>query len=275
MATPQKKGGLTRRTFLRGAAAGLAGSVFTGAYAEYDANDTRLEHVELRLRRWKADGLRVGFFTDIHVNDRDEVERAVKAASALADLSPDIVLFGGDCVNHSSPIAVQNIEDSFKPLERLKCPKLAVLGNHDYWSGMIHQIETTIAACGFQVLKNEVVEFDNYAVAGYDDRIGGVRDANFQPRHESLISLMHEPDDVDFVPKTASLQLSGHSHGGQICLPFGIPLHTPKLSRKYRRGFFPDTRVPLYVSRGVGTTGFKWRMFCPPEVTLLTLRSEG
>ncbi|HVT12051.1 MAG TPA: metallophosphoesterase [Fimbriimonadaceae bacterium] len=265
---------ITRRTFLRGAASGLAGSVLTAAYADYDVHDIRLEQVELRLKRWKADGLRVGFITDIHVNDPDEVERAVKAAEMLIETSPDLLLFGGDCVNSTTPIAKQNIVDALKPFEKLKCPKLAVLGNHDYWSGMIHQIEATVRDSGFQVLKNEVVEFDHYAVAGYDDRIGGVRDPNFQPRQESLISLMHEPDDVDFVPETASVQFSGHSHGGQICIPFGIILHTPKLSRKYRRGFFPDSRVPLYVSRGVGTTGFKWRMFCPPEVTLFTLRSE-
>ena len=264
---------LSRRTFVKGAAFGLASAVTTGAYADYSVRTPLLERVDLRLDRWRADGLRVGFITDIHVNDEDEMERARHAAKMLAGTSPDILLFGGDCVNTNRTVGLEHICPSFEPFNRLKCPKIAVLGNHDYWSGAVQKIQKSLEASGFLVLRNEVAEFGSYAIAGYDDRIGGIRDSGFRPDHSSLLSLMHEPDDVDFVPDHTALQLSGHSHGGQICLPFCVPLHTPRLSRRYRRGFFPDAHVPLYVSRGVGTTGPKWRLFCPPEVTLLTLRS--
>lgn len=264
---------LTRRSFLRGAGFGLAASVAGAAYADYSGSNPVLESVELTLPRWKADGLRVAFFSDIHVNDSFETMRARRAIAMLAAEEPDLVLFGGDALDYKAPKTLEHIDTAFEPLANLTCPKLAVLGNHDYWSGMVERISDHIQGCGFRVLRNEVEEFDRFAVAGYDDRIGGDRDDSFQPRHESLLCLMHEPDDVDYVPETASLQISGHSHGGQICLPFGVPLHTPPLARKYRRGYFPDAKVPLYVSRGLGTSGFKWRMFCPPEVTLLTLRS--
>ncbi|MFI5385561.1 MAG: metallophosphoesterase [Fimbriimonadales bacterium] len=264
---------MTRRSFLKGAACGMAGAVFTGAYADYSVHDTLLERVELRLKRWKADGLRVGFITDIHVNDYDEMTRALHAAKMLADTSPDILLFGGDCVNTKLKPGLEHTSICLEPFRKLRCPKLAVLGNHDYASKVPSQVEKRLTDSGFLVLKNETVSFGNYHVAGFDDRLWGKRDLAYQPRQEGTIALLHEPDFVDDVPETVSLQLSGHSHGGQICLPFGVPLHTPYGALKYRRGFFPDTKVPLYVSRGVGTTGFKWRLFCPPEVTLLTLRS--
>jgi predicted MPP superfamily phosphohydrolase len=85
--------------------------------------------------------------------------------------------------------------------------------------------------------------------------------------------MLHEPDYVDDVtPAECSLQVSGHSHGGQMCLPFGRPLSLPRGARKYFGGFYPDAKVPLYVSRGVGTIGVDLRFFCPPEVTVLTLK---
>ena len=266
---------LTRRSFLRGAACGLAASVATGAYADYDVHDIQFERVELKLRRWKADGLRVGFITDVHVNDVDEMMRARRAAQMLAEASPDILLFGGDCVNTDRPVGLDYTSRCFEPFERLKCPKLAVLGNHDYASRIVARIEARLASSGFRVLKNETAEMDGYRIAGYDDQIWGNRNPDYQPGDHGTIALLHEPDFVDDVPETISLQLSGHSHGGQICLPTGEPLHTPFGSWKYKRGYFPDAKVPLYVSRGVGTSGLKWRLFCPPEITLFTLRSDG
>lgn len=242
-----------------------------GALGDIGSRSLTVERVRLRLRGWKTKPLRVGFFSDIHVNDPDEMMRARRASELLAAESPEIVLFGGDCVNWDSTPSMENISASLEPLAPLTCPKLAVLGNHDYWTGAVDKVEGRLNNAGFRVLKNEMIQLDGYSVAGYDDRMSGLRDPAFQPQAESLIVLMHEPDDVGVVPNTAALQISGHSHGGQICLPFGMILYTPSLAKVYRSGFYPNAHVPLYVSRGVGTVGPKWRAFCPPEVTILTL----
>ncbi len=264
---------LSRRSFLRGALCGTTAAVLGGAYADCDVNDVRLERVELRLKRWHADGLRVAFITDIHVNDSDEMERARNAAFMLVAESPDILLFGGDCMNRNSREGLEHTSAAFEPFQRIRCPKIAVFGNHDYASGRVEDIKQRLTQHGFRPLKNETADFGEYRIAGYDDQVYGDRDDAFQPSGPVTIALLHEPDFVDIVPSSVSLQLSGHSHGGQICLPFGKAIHTPYGARKYKRGFFGHAKVPLYVSRGVGTTGFKWRMFCPPEITLLTLRS--
>jgi hypothetical protein len=96
-----------------------------------------------------------------------------------------------------------------------------------------------------------------------------IADGSYSP---SLIALMHEPDFVSILPKKVCLQLSGHSHGGQMCLPMGVPIHLPRGGRLYVQGFYPHAPVPLYVTRGIGTTGLDFRTFCPPEVSILTLR---
>jgi predicted MPP superfamily phosphohydrolase len=252
----------------------LAGSVIGAAYSDYSAHVPQLEKVDLKLKGWKADGLRVGFITDIHVNDTDQMLTAHKASVMLASASPDLILFGGDCVNSEHSNGIANIRKAFEPFQKLNCPKVAILGNHDYASSSVEDVERALERSGFRVLKNQIAEFDNYRVAGYDDALFGTRDRDFNAGGAGTIALLHEPDFVDRFGVEASLQLSGHSHGGQMCLPFGIAVHTPKGSRKYRRGYYPEANSPLYVSRGVGTTGPKWRLFCPPEVTLLTLWSD-
>lgn len=264
---------MTRRTFLQGALGGVIGATAVGAYADLAARNPVLEEVELRLPNWEANGLRVAFFSDIHVNDREEMRRGQRACEMIASAKPDLILFGGDAINTNATPAVHHISESLEPIRDLDCPKIAVLGNHDYWTGVAPKIERGLRDGGFEVLKNDLATIGRYSVAGYDDRIGGTRDPSFRPSRMGTLSLMHEPDFVDIVPTAVALQVSGHSHGGQICAPFGIPLHTPRGARKYWQGFYAKANVPLYVTRGVGTVGPKWRLFCPPEVTILTLRS--
>jgi predicted MPP superfamily phosphohydrolase len=120
------------------------------------------------------------------------------------------------------------------------------------------------------------VEVNGVTIAGIDDAIANRQRYDFLTggnHSKSLVALFHEPDFVDEVPKHISLQLSGHSHGGQICLPGGFSVHSPFGARKYVAGFYPNARVPLYVTRGIGTTGPDLRTFCRPEVSILTLES--
>jgi uncharacterized protein len=85
------------------------------------------------------------------------------------------------------------------------------------------------------------------------------------------VIVWHEPDAVDALPAGPDLMVSGHSHGGQFLAPWGWAPGTSELGKKYIRGWYPRAPVPLYVSRGVGTTGPPSRLFCPAEVSILTL----
>jgi predicted MPP superfamily phosphohydrolase len=90
---------------------------------------------------------------------------------------------------------------------------------------------------------------------------------------DPVIVLWHEPDAVDLLPSGAHLMIAGHSHGGQWRFPWGWTPMTTRNGRKYIEGFFPDAPTPLYVSRGVGTTGPPARLGALPEVSILRLMS--
>jgi predicted MPP superfamily phosphohydrolase len=156
------------------------------------------------------------------------------------------------------------------------CPVVAIMGNHDYWSTVPRKVVEAFRESKVKMLLNQTFELDGVTIAGLDDAIQRAQSYEFFPAgtvSKSLIALFHEPDFVKDMPKHVSLQISGHSHGGQVCLPFGKSMYTPYGARKYVAGFYPDARVPLFVSRGVGTTGPDYRLFCAPEVSVLTLRS--
>ncbi len=96
--------------------------------------------------------------------------------------------------------------------------------------------------------------------------------------HEPIVLLCHAPDYADHLVTLAAgqavaLMVSGHTHGGQIRLPLAGPLALPELGRKYVEGWFRFGDLQLYVNRGLGTVGVPFRFNCPPEITLLTLRS--
>jgi predicted MPP superfamily phosphohydrolase len=87
--------------------------------------------------------------------------------------------------------------------------------------------------------------------------------------------LAHEPDYADHVSRYAiDLQLSGHSHGGQVRMPFVRPLYLPEMAKKYISGLYKIGPLTLYTNPGLGTVGVPMRFNCPPEITLLTLRQS-
>jgi hypothetical protein len=92
-----------------------------------------------------------------------------------------------------------------------------------------------------------------------------------------VILMAHEPDFADVVVQhprfpLIDLMLSGHSHGGQIRLPFTGPLVLPPMGRKYPEGHYRFKQMQLYVNRGIGTVGLPFRLNCPPEITVVTLQ---
>jgi uncharacterized protein len=94
------------------------------------------------------------------------------------------------------------------------------------------------------------------------------------PADEAVVLLAHEPDYADYVQRYAvDLQLSGHSHGGQVRLPFVPPLFLPALAKKYIWGLYKVGGLTLYTNPGLGTVNIPARLNCPPEITLLTVRA--
>lgn len=244
--------------------------------ADLGARRIVVERVDLALPNWDANGLRVAFLSDTHLNDLKAVEHCRRAVELAIAERPDIIVHGGDFTSVALEPFLSWIGQAFEPLEGFSGPSFTVLGNHDNFNGYGFIVKQAIAKTKLRLLDNEIHEVDGVTVGGVDDLLHGTPDwrcLRAKRVSKSFLALVHEPDWPEFCPSNVSLQLSGHSHGGQICLPGGVPIHTPYGARRYKAGYYPDAKVPLYVTRGVGTMGMNWRLFCPPEVTILTLRS--
>jgi predicted MPP superfamily phosphohydrolase len=158
---------------------------------------------------------------------------------------------------------------------------LAILGNHDVSTDPAH-ITAVLQAHGVSVLRNRSVSLERDGerlwLAGVDDVLAGTPDLKLTlrtiPRGEPVVLLAHEPDYADYVADV-DLQLSGHSHGGQIRIPLvGAPV-LPSMGRKYPWGLRRIGPLTLYTNVGIGTIWIPMRFNCPPEVTLVTLRATA
>lgn len=262
----------SRRKFLKRFAAGAA--ALTVADLAVDSRWLEVVRQPIRLPNWRGGNVRIGFLTDPHLNSDGAVSLALEALELLRPEKLDVLLLGGDYLNYRHPQQAARLSRFAERVRSLDVPAASVLGNHDYSSGQTAAIDRAFARCGVRVLRNQGLDFDGFRVHGYADAFfGGFEPESLSQRNSphSTIAVLHEPDYVSEVPRHASLQLSGHSHGGQMCLPFGVSVHTPFGARKYIAGLYENAPVPLYVSRGTGTTGPPIRLFCRPEVTILDI----
>lgn len=264
---------------MRVVAAGIVGGGAMAAFGSISTNQLELVKREIKLEGWDADGFRVAFLTDPHTTRPWARDRALAAFQMLHAEKPDCLILGGDYI-----VGRGWYEDGFvrdlcgEIAHHANYPTYAVLGNHDYAPGRAttDRVVKAIKDNGVKLLVNEVAECQGVVIAGYDDALFGSRnpnELNLPMDARSILGVLHEPDAVEDVPTAVKLVLSGHSHGGQIRLPGGLSLYTPTGARKYIEGYYPEAHTPLYVSRGVGTVWADVRLFCRPEVTVLTLRS--
>lgn len=270
-----KKKEITRRDLMRAA---LAGGVTSAAGVLIgDVTDRlRVEESTLVLPRWDADGFRIALLADLHMESEVRLDRAIRAFRMAVATKPDAIIIPGDFVSSSDDVRLRLLRRFIETCDEAKCPVIGTLGNHDYWTYAPARIIDVIRSGSLRLLRNERFELDGVTIAGIDDGLRNLhRPDEFATEgrdSKSLLAMFHEPDYVREVPKHISLQVSGHSHGGQVRLPLGIAVHTPKGARTYVDGYYPNARVPLFVTRGVGTTGPDYRLFCPPQVALLTLK---
>lgn len=244
-------------------------------FAAHSAHWLSVEEYEIRIPNWDADGFRVAVIADLHMASQSQFENAMVAAELARQQKADVILVPGDFIDRTTTLTRSYIRKFCNRLSSGNAPVFAALGNHDYGAGHPERIMREIEATKVRLLRNEVAEVDGVSIAGIDDGLFNKQNVDvLEPGKysRSLLAMFHEPDYVREMPDHVSLQVSGHSHGGQICLPFGIPVHTPIGARDYIDGFYPDAKVPLFVTRGVGTTGVPYRMFCRPQIAVLTIR---
>jgi uncharacterized protein len=285
--TPSPPSRFTRRNFLIGTgvtAAGLA--LYAGEFARHEL-DIVERPIAITNLPTSFHGYRIVQLSDIHLDEYTEpffLEHIVNRVNAIA---PDLVLLTGDFITHGSLTFVAGghaIHRCAEILTSLTAPlRYGVLGNHDvaFDAAMVIQ---TLTTNGTPVLVNQYLPIerngDRLWLCGVDDP--GTSHPNLDlaipPKPDGPVILMaHAPDYADDVlahPRgpLVDFMLGGHSHGGQIKLPFLGALILPPGAEKYSEGLYRLKRMQLYVNRGIGTVGLPFRLNCPPEITVITLQ---
>lgn len=227
----------------------------------------------------RFDGYRIVQLSDLHVTRRTSEAYLEKAASLTNAQTPDLIVLTGDFTT-GDPALVREKLEGF--LIRLNAGDgvLAVMGNHDHWNDP-DRLARILEASGVRLLKNELVriqrEGQSLPVIGLDDHMEGLArlDAALTglDEGEKALLLVHEPDyaAISWPTGRIFLQLSGHTHGGQVSLPVvGSPV-LPAFGRLYPRGLIQVGEMGVYTNRGIGTLFPHVRLLTRPEITVFTL----
>lgn len=220
--------------------------------------------------------------TDIHLGQWISPEYLNGVVDYVNSLNPDMITLTGDYVSYILEGYEDNLLDSFKKL-KAKDGKFAVLGNHDHWAGA-EEIRKILKQSDVVDLSNDVYtlekEGEKLNISGVDSLTVGADDFDKVleklPSDGASILLVHEPDFAKISSKTDrfDLQMSGHSHGGQLVIP-GVET-TPfrcSYSFKYPVGAYKVGNMTQYTSKGLGTNSFWLRINCKPEITQFYLKT--
>ena len=244
-----------------------------------EANSLSLERITVTLKRLpkKLDGFKIIHLSDIHhspFTGLEHIERVVKVASRLR---PDMFLLTGDYVSHEreyiAPVAAT--------LAKLKAKYgvHACLGNHDHWTDA-DLVTHLFRGEGINMLVNEGFRLEtrrgSFWLAGVDDYMVGKTDVAASLRgsfpDELKVLLAHNPIIFREAARVGvDLTLSGHTHGGQIKMRKDENRILPQ--RKLKAGLHARRNAQIYITRGIGTVVVPMRYHCPPEISLLELRS--
>jgi uncharacterized protein len=257
--------------------AALGGGYATGVEPRW------LETVRTRLKLERMPsaltGTKVAHFSDVHYEFHFGPDRLRSLVKKIMAEKPDMICFTGDLVNRSIGSSGLEIVSILRELEA-PLGKFAVLGNHDYYDNE-KDVARVLTDAGFRVLRNEsvLVQKDRafLRLAGVEDTSRGrpnietaLQEAG---KDDFIVLLAHAPDFASrALGRSVSLQLSGHSHGGQVRIPFLGPAVRVPGAKLFPDGLHrPDGgMLQMYTNRGAGVTGLPIRFWCRPELTIHT-----
>jgi predicted MPP superfamily phosphohydrolase len=283
--------GRWRRAFSKAAAVSALSGTLLGAstflYArEVETRWVEVNTVTLTLHRLapEFDGYRLVQISDIHLDNWAKPRRLNALVEIVNDQRPDLVAITGDFLSYSAGRLVpQRLTEA---LSRLRADDgvVAILGNHDYLASA-ELVRHCLRTAGITELVNEVYTLRRRNVelhiTGIDDVMEGRSRLDLVlkklPKSGTAILLAHEPDfaDVSAATRRFDLQLSGHSHGGQVRVPLLRQLVLPPFSRRYTNGLYKVGGMIQYTNRGLGFVNMRLRFLCRPEITVFILRSPA
>ncbi|WP_445354104.1 metallophosphoesterase [Microbulbifer sp. EKSA008] len=245
----------------------------------------RINEDDIVVDAWpkECNGLRVAILADLHVGSPYKGRKSLQnLVEAVNKSQPDLILLPGDFV-------IQGVvggkfvrpEDAAGILKELKAPMgvFAVLGNHDWWLDAA-RVEQSLESQGISVLEDKSVSLVSseckLRLVGISDFWEGPHDVKKAMQGidegETILAFTHNPDIFPELPAELSLTIAGHTHGGQVYLPFiGRPIVPSSYGQRFAIGHIVEGDKHLYVSPGVGTSILPVRFLVPPEVTVLSI----
>ncbi len=252
--------------------------------------DPVVRRTAVELQDWPAGAapITVALVSDIHIgNIAMDTARLDRIVGQIEVAKPDLIVLAGDFVVGHDPSGIEARAALLTaPLTRLKAPlgTVAVLGNHDYWTGA-GRVSGALKAAGVTVLDNEASRRGPILLVGVSDTFSGHDDiaralAQAKAIGGPAVVLSHSPDVVPGLPPAVHLVLAGHTHCGQVVLPLigalpGLSLHEHArrlFDPRYRCGVIRDPGRTVIITGGVGSGTLPLRIGAPPDFWLVTLR---
>ena len=247
----------------------------------------RVDKIPLKLKNLPSDhaGLDLVHITDLHIGPLLHPERLRGFVERINALEPDLIVITGDIFDFDS----RYIEEGCRELAKLTAIRgvFAVLGNHDHYTGTEDVVSGLQRLTSIRLLRDEWERIDidgaHFVIAGLEDPLEGWMDKHQEsevlerfaaeiPDHLPSLVLAHRPSFFHHAEALGfPLILSGHTHGGQIALPFATNHNASRMISDNTRGLFHRGESKMYVSRGLGMAGLPLRLNCPREIALLQL----
>lgn len=273
---------ITRRRFVAQATLGLA-AISVGDAHFVEPKHLSFERTEIPIRGLHPsfDGYRIALLSDFHLPAKASLDLVRSAFRIAADFKPDLIALPGDFVHKR----VTGIPDFTPYFEGVSAPDgvVGTLGNHDHWvsaervrEALAHQTSIELIENTHKLLRRGDGQL---AIGGVGDLwcgyVNPVKAFMGVPHDVPRVLLSHNPDFAEDMSAKVrvDLQLSGHTHGGEVRIPLGpAPVIPSKYGQKFREGLCQGKRHRVYVTRGICTV-CRFRFCCPPEVTGIVLRS--
>lgn len=241
-----------------------------------------VKNEDIVLQENNENELKVIQFSDTQLGEFYSLENLKKVVDKINKENADIVVFTGDLIDNAAKYNDKDkIANILKQINS-KQGKYAIYGNHDYGGSAFAYYESIMSEGGFKVLKNESINIDinnkKVSIYGADDGLLGknnIEKTMKNIKEENLnILLLHEPDLIDkYDEYPIDLALAGHSHGGQVYIPFYGPIKKNELSKKYYKGKYKiENGIELYVNTGLGNTKVPFRFLNVPEITVFNIK---
>ncbi len=257
-------------------------SISVLTYGFFEARDFKVERIAIKTTKLpeKIKKIKIVQISDVHFSPLISTEAAKRIFKIVQKEKPDIIFSTGDMLDKS----IRNSKEISDIIKQLKAPmgKYAITGNHEFLADINYSTEF-ITRSDFKLLRNEAVTIDDTLnIVGVDDKTGKqfgviskISETELLQQTEQdkyTILLKHQPSVINTNVDYFDLQLSGHTHAGQL-FPFTLLV---KIAFPYLAGMYDiDDKTKIYVSRGTGTWGPPFRFLAPPEITVLELINDN